>query len=110
MRVTSGSHWAELSEEPFGWRAKNRLRDAAAGEGFYDSFALALVIDRTASWSYTADPKDAASWEAVDVAFGDAVLSAALRIWQGAPDPNDSSGKSSPLPQDDPSETPPTSS
>jgi hypothetical protein len=109
MRVTSGSHWAELSEEPFGWRAKNRIRDAAA-EGFYDTFGVALVIDRVTAWSYTADPKAAESWEAIDDKFGDAVFSAALRIWQGAPDPNDSSGKSSPLPPDDPSETPPTSS
>ena len=106
MRVTSGSHWAELSEEPFGWRPKNRLRDAAAGEGFYDSFALALVIDRTTAWSYEADPKKAESWETVDDRFGDAVLAAALKVWNGAPDPNDSSGKSSPLPPDDQSETP----
>jgi hypothetical protein len=109
MRVTSGSHWAELSEEPFGWRAKNRIRDAAA-EGFYDTFGVALVMDRVTAWSYTADPKAAESWEAIDDKFGDAVFSAALRIWRGAPDPNDSSGKPKRSPRAARSKTPPTSS
>lgn len=105
MRVTGGGHWAEVSEAPFGWRAKNRIRDTADGP-FYESFILALVTDRVTAWSLDTDPKDSESWEAVPVEFGDAVLTAALAVWTGAPDPNVSSGESKPSPQADPSETP----
>jgi hypothetical protein len=109
MRVTSGSHWADISEAPIGFRPRVRIMSAAM-RGDVDGFSTALLCDRVTAWSYESDPKDPASWESVDWPFGEAVLAAAQGVWNRAPDPNDSSGKSSPLPQDDPSETPPTSS
>ena len=111
MRVESGTHWAELSEEPFTWGARNRLRDAADGP-FFESFAVALVTERTTAWSEAGDPKDPKAWDPVDSTFGDEVLQAALKLWKGAPDPNAQSGedKPSPSPQDSGSETPTTSS
>jgi hypothetical protein len=107
VRVDSGNHWAEISEEPFTWGQRNRIRDAADGP-FFASFATTLVAQRVTSWSEEGDPTDPASWEAVDDKFGDAVLTAALETWKDAPDPNAPSGesKSSPSPQDSESETP----
>lgn len=95
MRVTSGDHWADVSEEPFGWRPKNRIRDAVDG-GFYDGFIVALVTDRVTAWSEPGDPKQPEAWETVDAVFGDKVLAAALDIWKRTPDPNDSSDESKP--------------
>ena len=107
MRVDSGNHWAELSEEPFTWGQRNKIRDAADGP-FFTSFATTLVTVRVTSWSEKGDPKSAEAWESVDDTFGDAVLTAALKTWKDAPDPNAASGddKSSPSPQDSPSEEP----
>ena len=98
MKVTSGSHWAELSDEPYTWGQRNKIRDAADADSFYQSFAVALVSERTTAWSYETDPRDPASWEAVDDAFGDAVFAAALESWKVIPDPNASSAQSAPSP------------
>lgn len=95
MRVESGRHWAELSEEPFLWGEKNRLRQAAA-EPLFTSFGPLLVATRVTAWSYASDPGDLASWDTVDAAFGDVVLRAALDQWKAEPDPNDSSAPSAP--------------
>jgi hypothetical protein len=110
VRVESGPHWAEVSERPFTWGQRNRVRDAIDGP-FFASFATTLVAARVTQWSYDTDPSDPKSWEEVDDTFGDAVLEAALQTWKDAPDPNAKSGedKSSPSPQDSESETPTTS-
>jgi hypothetical protein len=107
VRVESGDHWAELSEEPFTWGARNRLRDAADGP-FFASFAVALVAERTTAWSEPGDPTKPEAWDSVDDKFGDADLQAALQLWKDAPDPNAASGddKSSPSPPDSESATP----
>jgi len=107
VRVESGNHWAELSEEPFTWGQRNKIRDAADGP-FFESFAVTLVTQRVTAWSYDTDPRDPKSWEPVDDAFGDAVFKKALESWKAAPDPNAASGggKSSPSPLASPSETP----
>ena len=107
MRVDHDGHWAELSEDPFTWGQRNRIRDAADGP-FFSSFATTLVTERVTSWSEPGDPKLPAAWETVDDGFGDAVLTAALKSWKDAPDPNAQSGdgKSSPSPQDSESEAP----
>lgn len=94
MRVEHGGHWAELSEAPFTWGQRNKLRDATDGP-FYQSFAVALVTDRVTAWSEPGDPKLPEAWAPVDDGFGDAVLVAALRIWKGAPDPNATRSQSS---------------
>ena len=111
MRVEHGGHWAELSEAPFTWGQRNKIRDAIDG-GFFTSFATTLVSQRVTTWSYETDPTDVKSWADVDGGFGDAVFAAALKSWKDAPDPNEASGdgKSSPSPQDSPSETPTPSS
>jgi hypothetical protein len=107
--VEHGSHWAEVSGEPFTWGQRNKIRDAADGP-FFESFAVTLVANRVTAWSYDTDPSDPASWEPVDDGFGDAVLTAALKAWKDAPDPNDSSAPSAPSPAERPSETPNKSS
>lgn len=108
MRVEHGGHWAEVSEAPFTWGQRNRIRDAAATGGFYESFAVALVTNRVTAWSEAGDPSDPKAWEPVDDDFGDAVLAAALGTWKKAPDPNSTSGdgsRSATSPQDSASET-----
>src|SRR3990172_11824086 len=98
MRAEHGSHWAELSEAPFTWGQKNRIRDAAAKEGFYGSFAVALATSRVTAWSETGDPTDPKAWEPVDANFGDVVFRAALDLWRAAPDPNATAPPSSDSP------------
>jgi len=111
VRVEHGGHWAELSEAPFTWGQKNKVRDSV-DKPFYGGFATALVTQRVTAWSEAGDPTDPAAWEPVDADFGDAVFRAALDAWKAAPDPNGASGdgKSSPSPQDSPSKTPTPSS
>jgi len=111
VRVEHGGHWADLSEAPFTWGQKNRIRDAA-DKPFFETFAVALVTNRVTAWSEPGEPSEPKAWEPVDADFGDAVFKAALSIWSAAPDPNAASGdgKSSPSPQDSPSETPTPSS
>lgn len=112
MRVEHNGQWAELSDAPFTWGQRNRVRDAIDG-GFFSSFAPTLVAERVTAWSYPSDPHDVKSWESVDDSFGDAVLGAALKVWKDAPDPNTTSGdgsKSKTSPQDSESETQTTSS
>ena len=110
MRVEHGGHWAELSEAPFTWGQRNRIRDAAAKEGFYESFQVALVTQRVTSWSEQGDPADPKAWDPVDAEFGDAVARAALETWKAAPDPNATVPPSSDSPPAAPSETPTPSS
>lgn len=109
MRVEHGGHWAELSEAPFTWGQRNRIRDAADGN-FFSSFSPTLVSQRVTAWSYETDPTDPKAWDDVDDGFGDAVLAAALKTWKGAPDPNDTSAPSEPSPEARPSKTPTPSS
>ena len=104
MRVDSGNHWAELSEEPFTWGQRNRIRDAADGK-FFTSFAVTLVTQRVTAWSEPGDPSLAEAWDTVDDTFGDAVLTAALELWKDAPDPNASSGDGKPSPSPPASES-----
>ena len=110
MRVESGKHWAEISEAPITWGKRNRLRDAADGP-FFGSFATTLVSELVTAWSEEGEPSDPKSWESVDDTFGDAVFTATLEVWKGAPDPNAKSGddKSSPSPPDSESENQTTS-
>ena len=110
MRAEHGGHWAELSEEPWTWGQKNRIRDAAARPGFYESFAVALVTSRVTTWSETGDPTDAKAWEPVDADFGDECFRKALDLWRGAPDPNAIAPPSSDSPTAAASETPSPSS
>src|SRR3990167_3542729 len=110
MRVEHGGHWAELSETPFTWGQRNRIRDAAAREGFFESFAVALVTSRVTAWSESGDPTDAKAWEPVDADFGDVVFRAALDQWKAAPDPNASAPPSSDSPAAAPSQSPSPSS
>jgi hypothetical protein len=105
MRVEHGGHWAELSEAPFTWGQKNRIRDSA-DKPFYGGFATVLVTQRVTSWSEAGDPTEPAAWEPVDSDFGDAVFRAALDLWKAAPNPNATSAPSGPSPEARPSETP----
>jgi hypothetical protein len=109
MRVEHGGHWAEVSEAPFTWRGKNRIRDAADGP-FFESFAQALVQDRVTAWSEPGDPKLPEAWDAIDADFGDAILKASLNVWKAAPDPNATGSQSSDSRPEAPSETPTPSS
>lgn len=121
MRVESGTHWADISEEPWTWGQRNKARDAASGkENFYQSFAVALVTMRVTAWSEPGDPADPQAWlgtpprytDGVDDQFADAVFEVVLKQWAASPDPNAPSGdgKSSPSPQDSASTTQTTSS
>lgn len=106
MRVEHGGHWAEVSEEPFGWLPKGRIRDAGY-TGFNAGFALALVMDRVTTWSRDDDPKSASSWETVDPAFGDRIFVAAFDVWKRYDkDPNSKGGRSKASPPASESETP----
>jgi hypothetical protein len=107
MRVVSGDHWAEVSEEPYTWGQKNRIKDSVRHEGF-TPFKLKLVTERVTSWSEAGEPSDPAAWDPVDNEFGEAVFGAALKTWAAVPDPNAPSGdgSSSPSPLASPSETP----
>ena len=104
MRVEHGSHWAEVSEEPYTWGQRNKIRDAADGK-FFEGFAVTLVSQRVTAWNCDGDPSDPDSWEPVDDKFGDKVLAAALKTWREVPDPNDSSAPSEPSPEARPSRT-----
>jgi hypothetical protein len=98
VRVEHGSHWADVSEEPYTWGQRNAARDAAAEGEFYGKFAVKLVTLRVTAWSEAGEPSDPKAWEAVEDGFGDAVFKAALDTWSRAPDPNDPSGEGRPSP------------
>lgn len=108
MRVEHGGHWADISDAPFTWGQRNRIRDAADGP-FFQSFATTIVAERVMAWSEPGDPHDAKAWDEVDGTFGDKVLSAVLAQWKDTPDPNTTSGdvsRSDTSPQGSESETP----
>lgn len=89
MRVPlTGDHWVELADR-LTWAQRNRVRDAAGGEGdFYSGFITTLCRTLVTDWHVPDDlPLDDSGWERLDSDTGDRIMVEALKVWKAQPDP-----------------------
>lgn len=89
MRADKGDGtWVDITDR-MTWGQRNRIRDAAGGDGdFYSGFITTLCRELVTAWQVPGDlPLDPSGWEALDGNTGDWIMVECLKVWKAAPDP-----------------------